>query len=72
MIMSIQPPKSTTFSEEELPLQLPIIHRELPSYQDIPKPVNPGKIMLLKMMVIMGTLGALLMVLSMLAILLGW
>jgi len=73
MIMSLPHPTHTSLDKEDLPLSLPIPQKELPyTYKEIPKPVNPGKILILKMMVIMGSLGAILMVMSMLAILFGW
>ncbi len=78
MAMAIYPSRKFDLSEEDLPSELPTTLKAFQEMEveeepeDIPPPVNPSKIMVLRMLVIMGTLGALFMVLSMAAILLGW
>lgn len=74
--MPIYEPRQFNLKKDELPDELPI---NLKAFEDVqpdlsyvPKPVNPSKIMFLKMLVIMGSLGALLLVLGMAAILLNW
>jgi len=78
MAMAIYPSRKFDLSEEVLPQELPSTLKAFQEMEaeeepeDIPPPVNPSKIMVLRMLVIMGTLGAIFMVLSMAAILLGW
>ena len=73
MIMPVYKPKNFNFNKDELPEELPINLKAFQAIEDdlkeVPKPVTPSKIMVLRMLVIMGTVGAILLFMGMAAIL---